>query len=1148
MANLDIPCTKFCNRKEHGDFIVAALTKRAVNDIELSAFLNYTCVLCGSSKDVYGRTSLHMAASCGRTDVCKWLVCQKQAKIDEKDTESGYTALHRSIFYGKIDTVVALIQLGGNLKLLDSNDLTPLDHAMLDNLSPLGDVYSPFIYVWGSNTNYTLGPNQSRHHPEAFDSFHKTYPLVEPKEVYLEKFHTLILSKSGEVYSFGHGQGGRLGVASEKTILEPTEIKFTTNNNAILKIISCAIGRDHSLFLTDSNEVWSCGSNTHHVLGIHPPPAQLLTPRHITKLKTKIEGIACGRYHSVAWNQTSIFTWGYNGGQLGHDLNTETSQIVPKSVNIHSSQNSKIISVAASVGATAIATNRGDVYILHEYQCRMIASKILDIISVSIYGGKIAGLEEKREDLRVLALTKTGNILVWQETDPQLCRCTFSLNRLLKVRQVCLNAYGLVFITDEREVFNGKFKARKKKTIQTGKKHFNHFLERTACVTVQIEKVPRIYGANSVVCDAEGHNFAAIHLNTSTMITVIPEICPSTMFEDFAKMINNTGDVESDVTFKVGSRIFPAHRYILRASSDKLSKMEAGGDHVVITNVEPEIFHEIIQYAYTGTCSMLKEGPIPQELAKFNKTKKKINIKSNENNSTQKNKSAYEVYSQEKKQTNVTKTQNEINDPLRLLQEAAKKLGINSLYKDLNLFEISAGSIKLKNDKFCRPRMLKYNRADFPELHDVRIKATCGSYVEAHKCILAARSEFFSNMFSMRWLQSSNQKTTEIELPSNIDCIRHLIDYLYTDQVDLEQDEADQILSLLILADHILLDRLVEVCEFAVSKLITIKNVLRLMTIADMYNSTQLKETCMEYACLNLALLLETRHLEQLDDELLKDLTKFYENWNAKMHHRVITPYSDAVCDKMIAAVSAKYPVKMDFNEIISVQKQKAHRRRNRTHRTSSTSVSVSDSSNLPLEVSQNDEVDFELSKRLQEQMEIERSVPVRIKAISRAHERINDVFDEDDFVNLSLASAKEFPDLSSSIGSPPVDRGSYQRTPKQKGKMTRLSQKERKRLTSESSPVIQEIEAESPKNPWNMNFETSSPVSSHIGSIITEEKKQRENLSRIKSKLLIYTQIEDKALDDLKKFYNVDNVFDEVIEISRVDCGQIAAPLWIQK
>ena len=35
----------------------------------------------------------------------------------------------------------------------------------------------------------------------------------------------------------------------------------------------------------------------------------------------------------------------------------------------------EITIVAASDGATAIATSRGDVYLLHEFQCRKIASK-----------------------------------------------------------------------------------------------------------------------------------------------------------------------------------------------------------------------------------------------------------------------------------------------------------------------------------------------------------------------------------------------------------------------------------------------------------------------------------------------------------------------------------------------------------------------------------------------------------------------------------------------------------------------------------------------------------------------------------------------------------------------------------------------------
>ena len=105
----------------------------------------------------------------------------------------------------------------------------------------------------------------------------------------------------------------------------------------------------------------------------------------------------------------------------------------------------------------------------------------------------------------------------------------------------------------------------------------------------------------------------------------------------------------------------------------------------------------------------------------------------------------------------------------------------------------------------------------------------------------------------------------------------------------------------------------------------------------------------------------------------------------------------------------------------------------------------------------------------------------------------------------------------------------------------------------------------ESPKNPWKIVSEIGSPTSleTSMSDIISSEKKQKENLVKIKSKLLIYTQvllhifclrrsaesyfqIEDKAIEDLCKFYNAENVDDEFITVERVNMGAVAAPVWV--
>lgn len=110
---LELPdCTNHCRSRQHGEIITSAISKRSVSDTDLCAFLSFTCCRCESVVDFSGRTALHVAASCGRLHLVKWLVCNRNADIDLKDKESGYTALHRSIFYGQIHVAVELVKLG----------------------------------------------------------------------------------------------------------------------------------------------------------------------------------------------------------------------------------------------------------------------------------------------------------------------------------------------------------------------------------------------------------------------------------------------------------------------------------------------------------------------------------------------------------------------------------------------------------------------------------------------------------------------------------------------------------------------------------------------------------------------------------------------------------------------------------------------------------------------------------------------------------------------------------------------------------------------------------------------------------------------------------------------------------------------------
>jgi len=93
------------------------------------------------------------------------------------------------------------------------------------------------------------------------------------------------------------------------------------------QIITVACGQDHTLALTQNNEILSWGLNRFAQLGYiienlsaqkGEEPIQTIPRKIIGLLKgNKVIGIAACRMASVGWTSTTVYTWGTNGGQLG---------------------------------------------------------------------------------------------------------------------------------------------------------------------------------------------------------------------------------------------------------------------------------------------------------------------------------------------------------------------------------------------------------------------------------------------------------------------------------------------------------------------------------------------------------------------------------------------------------------------------------------------------------------------------------------------------------------------------------------------------------------------------------------------------------------------------------------------------------------
>ena len=508
-------------------------------------------------------------------------------------------------------------------------------------------------------------------------------------------------------------------------------------------------------------------------------------------------------------------------------------------------------------------------------------------------------------------------------------------------------------------------------------------------------------------------------------------------------------------------------------------------------------------------------------------------------------------------------------------------------------------------------------------------------------------------------------------------------------------------------------------CERQASGLLTLKNCAEVLQVANDYSAQQLVRSANQFICQNLAALLESKSLDLLSEECIDKLTRYYFDSFPTLYHRKITPYSDAPTSETLENINITIAEVFNMETELELAKQqtsitkpddytkktkinsnrnrrrnssgdgnssgddkifevkKGSRRRNRKSSCESiTSVGSSGSEEdinafavtkgKDLEVE-----DFELIERKQD--------PPFIKVQDKRDQQRK----SSEFVTslLGLPNKSKKPNIILEtpriLKAPltPEDLNKYESksvlqssSSNRMVKFTKISQKERKRLSSETQPsntnvdetsvndkpkwlgwcnkspgsinqqpdsstltVEQPVDMSStvdvsqntslqtimqsqkirtlhqekipkstetsktkqgnkkPKswrtldllneapiiqkpapmpsiNPWHKeNSQESSNINPPISSpyrnspknvtlndkpatfqdIMHQEVLEKQNLHRAQSKSLAVTQLEERAIQELKLFYNVDNIFDELITVDRANTSTLATPVW---
>lgn len=973
-------CSPGCRSQQHGAQITAAIIRGT--DLQAIAYMKNICHRCHLVADSSGRSALHTASSCGKRKVVRWLLAQG-VPLNQKDIESGYTPLHRALFYGHVHVAIALIKAGANISALDYDALTPLDHINFDRPQLVSFTFSlpKHVYVWGSNSNYNLGQAHqgTRTSPGWLEFFHREGQVIT--DVALNKFHTLFLATSGRVYACGIGHGGRLGLEITSPVVTPRPVKGLLQSN----VIKVSTGPDHSMFLTDTGQVWTCGTNSYHQLGINPPPDSVYTPKLLTWHKNHkdevIVGIGAARYHSVIWTSRVLYSFGLNAGQLGHFKNENERTIInPRSVtSIVLREEGTLACVGVSDGATVVSTSFGDVYVLHQYQTRKVASRMLGVEKVACTGGHLDsrvgadGLTEKGgTSLKIAVLVGggVGHLYLWTEETAHLSRCLFTINRKINLIDFCLNVHSLDLVSDEGEAFSAIVlppRERKATDKVLGKPwgpsgKFNEFVDRSSCIMLRLTRIVALHRTVAIMCDPKGRNFAALQNDPNSFLLDVPQISKSSMAEDLGNLSQETAEEDSihDIILECEGRRFPAHSFILAHHSlffreliiEKENKDDTEKENkddtdesvqkvcgslqdsekkcIVVSDIRPEILKEVLSYIYSGSCQLTTLGQCQFKLSPDVEVSCNSNGLFNDNhigngdlqyslNSQQSIQSVYKDETIQTKNSNNKKKKKtpknseaknkpssikrplEISrfsvqkKPLQLLYAAAKKLQITTLIQEVEKLEMVDGCIQLKYGYSQRDiesnKAPRYQREMFQDLWDVTIQSKAGDILGAHKCILAARLEYFHCMFSASWIEAVSSKSLSMPLPTSILAI--LLDYLYEDDSSKIRycRDVEFLCNVLIIADQFLISRLREICEVAIVGMLTLKNAGELLEFAVNYNSDQLKVTAMQFISLNLAAMLESGSLLSVSSDVLEDLSEYYRQFIPRMSCRRLTPF-----------------------------------------------------------------------------------------------------------------------------------------------------------------------------------------------------------------------------------------------------------------
>ena len=764
---------------------------------------------------------LQLACVYGDLPFIELLLKSGEFNVNEPDQESNCTALHSSVYHGLLGVAALLTSHGARWECTDFDGCSVWDY-LNDNREPCTLINEKsLLYSWGNNYSFNLGneTGNSKQVPNLVKGFER----LIVRNIVLSKYHSVILGENGSVYSCGIGESGRLGHGGDET-----HLSFKTVLTLREKIIDISAGNNHTMFLSDQGYVYSSGSNEYGQLGAGNTseniPTQSLFPMRLNHKDIRnmfFTFIACGNFHSVITTKNKVYTFGRNFGQLGYPLGKlGKTQFIPKVVTMfHLRKETNIICLSACDTATCGILSNNSIFVFENFNCKiyqvnranigLIYLQTFTFTRISSYGVVPETESNKPSPILPFEIVLLDNFnSVWRFASGNICihLCRFESGYDMKVSHFALGK-ELLLVSTSGELFRCNLPQIAPSyiiKIETYDLVQQSKLEDSVNPILSLDRMKHLHNIISIYTDSNCENFFSFLKDPVSDLVLHPRISSSLYLSDLKTYFDS----------------------IQTNPSQECIDIESEEDKNIFINPF------ILNVFTSAVCS-----------EKFNLSDLTLHHSGEKYKCPLTYQTIYSIFLTAYLQNN------EIPKELPIL--------LNVLFPNSPQNPII--KTHLENRTF--------NFNSFPLLHDTVINCLDEESFNCHKCILVARSDYFSSMFSFGWRESC-LKTSVLNFKFTLSIMLIIIEYIYTDFLPRSVHE-HTIFQLLIASDHFLLPRLKEWAEYEIADYLTVDNVIPVLELSRMYSAQQLTVICIEFICINFSWLASKRELDVLDLDTL---------------------------------------------------------------------------------------------------------------------------------------------------------------------------------------------------------------------------------------------------------------------------------------